>query len=186
TGPYWEAVGWEGGLCLSPPPRRQGLLGLSPSLLASPLPPGPPDEVVRDLFADVCLSPQVGTVTPTPPVSPSRCHLPTAGVAYPPPVVPSPPQGTRGSPRTSAVAPREAAATGRRVAPRGAAGTARGQRGQGAPPRPKKKCVNGFIMFCRLNRKSYMSAHPGLLSTTVTRELAQLWRSLSPDERRAY
>ena len=29
-------------------------------------------------------------------------------------------------------------------------------RGQGAPPRPKKKCVNGFIMFCRLNRKHYM------------------------------
>lgn len=30
------------------------------------------------------------------------------------------------------------------------------------------------------------SAHPGLASTVVTRELAQLWRSLSPTERRPY
>ncbi|CAM9136105.1 unnamed protein product [Bubo scandiacus] len=51
---------------------------------------------------------------------------------------------------------------------------------------PQKKCVNGFIMFCRLNRKQYMSAHPGLASTVATRELAQLWHSLSPDERRPY
>lgn len=29
-------------------------------------------------------------------------------------------------------------------------------------------------------------AHPGLASTVATRELAQLWRSLSPDERRPY
>ncbi|CAM9135347.1 unnamed protein product [Bubo scandiacus] len=41
-------------------------------------------------------------------------------------------------------------------------------------------------MFCRLNRKQYMSAHPGLASTVATRELAQLWHSLSPDERRPY
>lgn len=40
----------------------------------------------------------------------------------------------------------------------GMAGTPWGQWGwgQGAPPRPKKKCVNGFIMFCRLNRKAYI------------------------------
>ncbi|XP_074710340.1 uncharacterized protein LOC141936891 isoform X2 [Strix uralensis] len=47
TGPYWEALDWDGGVPLTPCPGREGLLGLSPSLLASPPPPGPPDEVVR-------------------------------------------------------------------------------------------------------------------------------------------
>ncbi|XP_033928086.1 meiosis initiator protein [Melopsittacus undulatus] len=41
-------------------------------------------------------------------------------------------------------------------------------------------------MFCHLNRRPYLSAHPGLASTAATRELAQLWQSLSPDERRPY
>ncbi|NXF60397.1 BHMG1 protein, partial [Ciccaba nigrolineata] len=158
TGPYWEALDWDGGVPLTPCPGREGLLGLSPSLLASPPPLGPPDEVCHRpppaLFADVYLSPQVGTVSPPAP----------------------------------AVAPQEAAAdsspVSRRVAV-GMGGTPR-TRGQGAPPRPKKKCVNGFIMFCSLNRKHYMSAHPGLASTAATRELAQLWHSLSPDERRPY
>ncbi|KYO29639.1 basic helix-loop-helix and HMG box domain-containing protein 1 [Alligator mississippiensis] len=50
----------------------------------------------------------------------------------------------------------------------------------------KKKCVNGFIMFCRLNRKQYIRACPGLASTAATRELAQLWRAMSKQERRPY
>ncbi|XP_064208102.1 uncharacterized protein LOC135263710 isoform X2 [Anguilla rostrata] len=29
----------------------------------------------------------------------------------------------------------------------------------------KKKCVNGFIMFCRINRKMYLRTHPGTPST---------------------
>ncbi|XP_026723217.1 semaphorin-6C-like isoform X2 [Athene cunicularia] len=118
TGPYWEALDWEGGAPLSPSPEREGLLGLSPSLLASPPPPGPPDEVLRDLFADVYLGPQV-----------------------------------------PAVASQEAAASGRPVTPRVAVEMGRSPRTQeqGASPRPKKRCINGFIMFCRINRRNYMS-----------------------------
>uniref|UniRef100_A0A8C8RAR3 Basic helix-loop-helix and HMG-box containing 1 n=1 Tax=Pelusios castaneus TaxID=367368 RepID=A0A8C8RAR3_9SAUR len=50
----------------------------------------------------------------------------------------------------------------------------------------KKKCVNGFIMFCRLNRKQYIRACPGMASTAATRELAQLWRNMTKQERRPY
>ncbi|XP_074751222.1 meiosis initiator protein-like isoform X1 [Athene noctua] len=147
TGPCWEALDWEGGAPLSPSPEREGLLGLSPSLLASPPPPGPPDEVLQDLFADVYLGPQA-----------------------------------------PAVASQEAAASGSPVTPRVAVemgGSPRTQ-GQGVPLRPKKRCINGFIMFCRINRRNYMRAYPGVASSAVTRELAQLWHSLSPDERHSY
>ncbi|KAB1274467.1 Basic helix-loop-helix and HMG box domain-containing protein 1, partial [Camelus dromedarius] len=50
----------------------------------------------------------------------------------------------------------------------------------------KKKCVNGFIMFCRMNRKQYIRACPGTASTTATKELAQLWRVMTLQERRPY
>ncbi|XP_053330043.1 meiosis initiator protein [Spea bombifrons] len=50
----------------------------------------------------------------------------------------------------------------------------------------RKKCVNGFIMFCRVNRKPYLSAHPGTASTTATKELAELWREMSAQERQPY
>ncbi|XP_026995649.2 uncharacterized protein LOC113638554 isoform X2 [Tachysurus fulvidraco] len=50
----------------------------------------------------------------------------------------------------------------------------------------KKKCVNGFIMFCRLNRKLYLRTHPGLPSTVVTKELANLWHIIPKQERRVY
>ncbi|KAL8219831.1 UNVERIFIED_CONTAM: hypothetical protein K2H54_034599 [Gekko kuhli] len=50
----------------------------------------------------------------------------------------------------------------------------------------KKKCVNGFIMFCRLNRKHYIRACPGMASTAATRELAQLWRMMTKQERKPY
>ncbi|XP_069602248.1 meiosis initiator protein isoform X1 [Ranitomeya imitator] len=50
----------------------------------------------------------------------------------------------------------------------------------------RKKCVNGFIMFCRLNRRPYLSAHPGKASTAATRELAELWRLMSARERHPY
>nr|XP_044990138.1 meiosis initiator protein [Jaculus jaculus] len=50
----------------------------------------------------------------------------------------------------------------------------------------KKKCVNGFIMFCRMNRKQYIRACPGTASTEATKELAQLWRVMTPEERRPY
>ncbi|XP_060028322.1 meiosis initiator protein [Erinaceus europaeus] len=51
---------------------------------------------------------------------------------------------------------------------------------------PKKKCVNGFIMFCRMNRKQYIRACPGTASTAATKELAQLWRVMTQQERRPY
>ncbi|XP_065715556.2 meiosis initiator protein isoform X2 [Patagioenas fasciata] len=47
TGPYWDELGRAGGVPVSPPPGRLGPLGLSPSLVASPPPPGPPDDVIR-------------------------------------------------------------------------------------------------------------------------------------------
>ncbi|XP_066438191.1 meiosis initiator protein [Eleutherodactylus coqui] len=50
----------------------------------------------------------------------------------------------------------------------------------------RKKCVNGFIMFCRLNRRPYLSAHPGKASTTATKDLAELWKVMSARERRPY
>ncbi|XP_074872468.1 meiosis initiator protein [Carettochelys insculpta] len=55
-----------------------------------------------------------------------------------------------------------------------------------SPLQVKKKCVNGFIMFCRLNRKQYIRACPGMASTAATRELAQLWRTMTKQERRPY
>ncbi|XP_048185948.1 meiosis initiator protein [Perognathus longimembris pacificus] len=54
------------------------------------------------------------------------------------------------------------------------------------PAQAKKKCVNGFIMFCRMNRKQYIRACPGTASTAATKELAQLWRMMSLRERRPY
>ncbi|XP_042556160.1 meiosis initiator protein [Dipodomys spectabilis] len=54
------------------------------------------------------------------------------------------------------------------------------------PAQAKKKCVNGFIMFCRMNRKQYIRACPGTASTAATKELAQLWRMMSLKERRPY
>ncbi|XP_069841694.1 meiosis initiator protein isoform X3 [Dendropsophus ebraccatus] len=50
----------------------------------------------------------------------------------------------------------------------------------------RKKCVNGFIMFCRLNRRPYLSAYPGKASTAATKDLAELWRLMSARERRPY
>ncbi|XP_051017967.1 meiosis initiator protein [Acomys russatus] len=54
------------------------------------------------------------------------------------------------------------------------------------PGQVKKKCVNGFIMFCRMNRKQYIRACPGTASTAATKELAQLWRGMTLEERRPY
>ncbi|XP_036379622.1 basic helix-loop-helix and HMG box domain-containing protein 1-like [Megalops cyprinoides] len=62
--------------------------------------------------------------------------------------------------------------------------TARGR--QRSRPSLKKKCVNGFIMFCRINRKIYLRTHPGTPSTVVTKELAHLWHIMPKQERRVY
>uniref|UniRef100_A0A670ILJ1 HMG box domain-containing protein n=1 Tax=Podarcis muralis TaxID=64176 RepID=A0A670ILJ1_PODMU len=60
------------------------------------------------------------------------------------------------------------------------------KRSNSSPLQLKKKCVNGFIMFCRLNRKHYIRACPGMASTVATRELAQLWRMMTKQERKPY
>ncbi|XP_042776429.1 meiosis initiator protein isoform X3 [Panthera leo] len=82
-----------------------------------------------------------------------------------------------------------------RKARKGRAGKGQVGRGQAKPkenkkpPCPtqmKKKCVNGFIMFCRMNRKQYIRACPGTASTAATKELAQLWRVMTQQERRPY
>ncbi|XP_063806718.1 meiosis initiator protein [Pseudophryne corroboree] len=52
--------------------------------------------------------------------------------------------------------------------------------------RLRKKCVNGFIMFCRMNRQPYLRAHPGKASTAATKDLAELWRVMSPADKRPY
>ncbi|XP_065715555.2 meiosis initiator protein isoform X1 [Patagioenas fasciata] len=157
TGPYWDELGRAGGVPVSPPPGRLGPLGLSPSLVASPPPPGPPDDVIRDLFSDIYGS------------------LKAPAVA-----APEPGGGSSGTPLGTSRGQR------RGQKGRGGQGTQGTQGTRGHPPRAKKKCVNGFIMFCRINRKPYISAHPGVASTAATRELAQLWRSLRPDQRRPY
>uniref|UniRef100_A0A8C9RLR7 HMG box domain-containing protein n=2 Tax=Scleropages formosus TaxID=113540 RepID=A0A8C9RLR7_SCLFO len=53
-------------------------------------------------------------------------------------------------------------------------------------PSPKKKCINGFIMFCQINRKLYHRSYPGTPSSTVTKELASLWRLMSKREQQVY
>ncbi|KAM8791845.1 meiosis initiator protein [Rhynchonycteris naso] len=55
-----------------------------------------------------------------------------------------------------------------------------------SPTQMKKKCVNGFIMFCRMNRKQYIRACPGTASMAATKELAKLWREMTEQERRPY
>eukprot|EP00073_Rattus_norvegicus_P043458 XP_017445487.1 PREDICTED: basic helix-loop-helix and HMG box domain-containing protein 1 isoform X1 [Rattus norvegicus] len=54
------------------------------------------------------------------------------------------------------------------------------------PGQVKKKCVNGFIMFCRMNRKQYIRACPGTASTAATKDLAQLWRGMTMEEKKPY
>ncbi|XP_029336068.1 basic helix-loop-helix and HMG box domain-containing protein 1 isoform X4 [Mus caroli] len=54
------------------------------------------------------------------------------------------------------------------------------------PGQVKKKCVNGFIMFCRMNRKQYIRACPGTASTAATKDLAQLWRGMTVEEKKPY
>ncbi|KAL4623278.1 basic helix-loop-helix and HMG box domain-containing protein 1 [Arapaima gigas] len=51
---------------------------------------------------------------------------------------------------------------------------------------PKKKCINGFIMFCQINRKLYHRSYPGTPSSMVTKELANLWRVMSKREQQVY
>ena len=149
AGPYWEALDWEVGVLLTPCPGWEVLLGLSPSLLASPPPPGPPDEVVRGRFVGagrvtMCLCPPVQCRHPPQPSSQMSISAHRWGLSAPqchlPPLQCHPsqchPQETQLSPQAPAVAPQEAATNGSPATPRvavGMGGTPCTQ-GQGAPP----------------------------------------------------
>ncbi|CAN0407581.1 unnamed protein product [Lampetra fluviatilis] len=50
----------------------------------------------------------------------------------------------------------------------------------------RKKCINGFIMFCRLERKKYICQHPAITSTQTTCELAQMWREMSGEQKQPF
>ncbi|XP_075919425.1 uncharacterized protein LOC116939722 [Petromyzon marinus] len=50
----------------------------------------------------------------------------------------------------------------------------------------RKKCINGFIMFCRLERKKYICQHPDITSTQTTCELARMWREMSGEEKQPF
>ncbi|XP_026543853.1 basic helix-loop-helix and HMG box domain-containing protein 1 [Notechis scutatus] len=80
---------------------------------------------------------------------------------------------------------KKGAGAGRR-ARRPPAGAEKRSNASSPPLQMKKKCVNGFIMFCRLNRKHFIRTCPGMASTAATRELAQLWRMMTKQERKPY
>ncbi|KAM9514346.1 uncharacterized protein ACIB01_018994 [Guaruba guarouba] len=122
--PYWEELGREEGVSLCPPPR-QG------ALLASPPPPGPPGDVVRGGFGGGPRGAMGGAPRPR-------------SVSRPPPDLF--PDAFLGA-QTPPLPPQEADAGGSPAPP------PRGHGPDGAPP-PKKKCVNGFIMFLSPEQES--------------------------------
>uniref|UniRef100_A0A8C5SH07 Basic helix-loop-helix and HMG box domain-containing protein 1 n=1 Tax=Laticauda laticaudata TaxID=8630 RepID=A0A8C5SH07_LATLA len=181
-------------------------LGLSPSLFSSParlLPPhilqGVPEEFSPVLFEDAYLSPQCSSFSHTPAGTLLRKE--------PPPVRAKGPSSsseensdstwTPSFPRARALpgGPRrkknrkkqkkKVAGAGRK-ARRPLAGAEKHNNASSPPLQLKKKCVNGFIMFCRLNRKHFIRTCPGMASTAATRELAQLWRMMTKQERKPY
>ncbi|XP_028920805.1 meiosis initiator protein [Ornithorhynchus anatinus] len=155
-------------------------LGLSPSLFSSPshllsgqTQPEGIESVSQALFEDVCLNLSTGTLWTKDPwtsVSDFSSSSEEDGDCVWRPIERDP-KPSPARPQT-----KRAAEPGRRpVAPN--------------PPCPfllKKKCVNGFIMFCRLNRKQYIRTRPGIASTTATKELAHLWRLMTQQEQKPY
>ncbi|XP_062341539.1 uncharacterized protein LOC134039595 isoform X2 [Osmerus eperlanus] len=168
-------------------------LNLSPSLLTSParglnhclLPEG--QEELQALFEDVWVTPKTSHTR----VSIRPRHDPIDSVEEEEAVVPpevwlsSQSEGEEGdatwTPKLQG--PTKKTSKGRRRRRRAKAATRGTQR---APPNLKKKCVNGFIMFCRVNRKTYLRSHPGTPSTVVTKELASLWHMMPKQEKRVY
>ncbi|XP_066560170.1 meiosis initiator protein isoform X2 [Amia ocellicauda] len=174
--------------CLSPPCRGLRTLGfrdslnLSPSLLTSPardipvslLPEG--HEELQALFEDVWVSPNpTASKPPSLPSGPIPDSLQecdgVAGSSW----LSSQSEGEEGGDFTWTPTQRGPA--------RGSRGRRRQRATKGHLPSLKKKCVNGFIMFCRLNRKTYLHSHPGTPSTVVTKELARLWHIMPKQER---
>ena len=50
----------------------------------------------------------------------------------------------------------------------------------------KKTKVNGYINYCKKNRDQVKKDNPGLLPKDVTRELGNLWKALSNEEKEVY
>ncbi|XP_051955781.1 meiosis initiator protein-like [Xyrauchen texanus] len=173
------------------PPLNEEHLNISPSLLTSPsqglshslLPEG--QEALQTLFKDVWITPEsIILKSPSLPCSlanDSVGHKTLMRVSNGGYLSSESEEENKGSEEETStpeqLIPLKRARPHRHTAQRGRVKT---------QPRPKKKCVNGFIMFCRINRKLYIRSHPGISSTTVTKELAHLWRIMPKMERRVY
>ncbi|XP_023669456.1 uncharacterized protein meiosin [Paramormyrops kingsleyae] len=172
-----SSLEWTSPLALFPVSDTQESLNLSPSLLNSPargvtsllLPEG--QDYLQALFEDVWVSPKASPAQA--PSSPER--------SLDDPVL----QLRNGEELDSQ---RDDEDSNWSPTQRGPSWKRRStiSRRPGTHSRLKKKCVNGFIMFCRVNRKVYLRCHPGTPSTVVTKELANLWHIMPKQERRVY
>ncbi|CAH1262214.1 BHMG1 [Branchiostoma lanceolatum] len=50
----------------------------------------------------------------------------------------------------------------------------------------KKKCVNGFIMFCKIVREKHKQRYSGYASTQISTMMGRKWAAMSPAERKPY
>ncbi|XP_035678576.1 uncharacterized protein LOC118417218 isoform X1 [Branchiostoma floridae] len=50
----------------------------------------------------------------------------------------------------------------------------------------KKKCVNGFIMFCKIVREKQKQRYSGYASTQISTMMGRKWAAMSPAERKPY
>ncbi|KAJ8348539.1 hypothetical protein SKAU_G00271280 [Synaphobranchus kaupii] len=157
-------------------------LNLSPSLFTSPahglthlLPQG---QELQALFEDVWVTPK----SSSPKVSSLPCNSSTEKVSEWEDAV-----RNRGGQISSQSEGEDFTWTPtQRAPPRRGSHTRRCRKAPRSRPKLKKKCVNGFIMFCRINRKIYLRTHPGTPSTLVTKELANLWHIMPKQDRCVY
>lgn len=167
-------------------------LGLSPSLFSSPgrlLPrhlQGTQEEFSPVLFEDVYLPPQPSSFAQTLSGTLLRKEAPAARSEGP---VSSSDENSDASwtPCMRAKPSQAACQKRKKIAKRQKRRPGAGEKHSSVSPlQLKKKCVNGFIMFCRLNRRHFIRACPGMASTAATRELAQLWRMMTKQEQKPY
>ncbi|KAF7989978.1 hypothetical protein HCN44_008652 [Aphidius gifuensis] len=55
----------------------------------------------------------------------------------------------------------------------------------GIPSRPKRP-LSAYLQFCGAQRKSVVEQYPGLPATGVTKKLAELWKTSSPETKEEY
>ncbi|XP_048836427.1 meiosis initiator protein-like [Brienomyrus brachyistius] len=171
-----SSLEWTSPLALFPVSDTQESLNISPSLLNSPsrgvtshlLPEG--QDYLQALFEDVWVSPKASPAKA--PSSPER--------SLDDPVL----QLRNGEELDSQRDDEDSNWSPTQRGPSWKRSTI--SRWPGSHSRLKKKCINGFIMFCRVNRKVYLRCHPGTPSTVVTKELANLWHIMPKQEKRVY